>query len=643
VPCADAPRRGAAKKKKRRTRRQEVDRVDELEKELQHNRESLQSMVEELEASNEEMKSTNEELQSTNEELQSTNEELETSKEELQSTNEELTTTNEELRNRNRDLGVLNVQLEDARLKSELAQSYADIIIETVRSPLAVIDSEFRIRRANRAFLSDMHVPAEKLERLLIDAEDDGTWNVPLLRKRLSAVIRDGEPIDDWEVTLDVPERGRRMVTLTARRIPADGGRQNLVLLAVDDVTDRAAIAADLLANSQRKDEFLAMLSHELRHPLTPITHAIHLLRSTATDPVTADLYETIETQTRRLGRFVNELLDIVRINRNLLAIAHDRVDLVEVARATVAAMRPSVREYRHALTVTTGDEPIIVDGDAGRLDQVITNLLENSIKFTPPGGQITLTLAQHENEALLSVRDNGVGIPPDRLGRIFEPFAQAEGALTRRGGGLGLGLTVVRYVTQLHGGRVEARSRGRGEGSEFLVWLPTARRKAKGAKRPVSTPSVTAPARRRKVLVVDDREEVTLALSRLIGAFGHEVAVAEDATTAMKVAASFKPDSAILDLGLPDASGYDLARRLRESAPDRELFLIAYTGHGNADVRDQCLDAGFDECLIKPGDPVVLEQLLGNVPVDRERDKEVVRDRKKSRREEGESRDGAG
>ena len=360
------------------------------------------------------------------------------------------------------------------------------------------------------------------------------------------------------------------------------------------------------------------MLAHELRHPLTPITHAIHLLRLADSDVATAALYETIERETRRLARFVNDLVDVVRVERGLFEITRECLDLVEVVQQAAASVRPLVEERRHALTLALAHQPILVDGDAGRLNQVVSNLLENAAKYTEPGGHITLTLEQQGDEAVLSVRDNGVGITTGDLERIFEPFTQADSTLARSGGGLGLGLSLVRRVLGLHGGRIEARSAGLAAGSEFTVWLPTVRVNEGPAPQPPSLAKASSPiavSHARKVLIVDDREEVTRSLARLVKAFGHEVAVAGDAASALTLAAAFQPDCAIVDLGLPVVTGYDLARHLREAFPAGGLLLIAYTGNGDASVREKCRAAGFDACLLKPGDPLVLEELLRRVP----------------------------
>jgi len=590
-------------------------RLAQLQHEIEALRDYLRLAIEEHGAVEEELRSAHEEMLSANEEYQSTNEELETSKEELQSANEELTTTIEELRNRNRELGALNLELEHARTASQHALDYADAIIETVRVPLAVIDGELRIKRVNRAFVEDLEISREQVEGLRVDDVQAGAWSIPDLPKKLIALIRDGKPMDESEVNLDLPRRGHRVVTLNARRIPGDRDRTHLVLLAIDDITERANIAADLLVNSQRKDEFLAILAHELRHPLTPITHAIHLLRLVDRDPATSVLYDTIDKETRRLVRFVNELVDVVRFDRSLLEITRERFDFLEVVRQAAASVQPLVEGRRHTLTLAVPHQSIFVDGDATRLNQVVSNLLENAAKYTEPGGHITLTLEQQGDEAVLSVRDNGVGIAESDLERIFEPFTQADSALRQSGGGLGLGLSLVRRVLGLHGGRIEARSAGLATGSEFIVRLPTVPRRETAAPQQEKPPTTSASvSRARKVLIVDDREEVSVSLTRLIGTWGHEVAVARDAASAMTLVTSFQPDCALVDLGLPVVSGYELATMLRQALPAGRLFLIAYTGSANPSVHEKCRAAGFDACLLKPGEPDILEHLLQGV-----------------------------
>ena len=267
-------------------------RLAQLEREVEGLRDYMRAAVEEHGTIQEELKSAHEEVLSANEEFQSTNEELETSKEELQSTNEELTTTIEELRTRNQELSALNAELDRTRLASDRARSYADIIIETVREPLAVLDGAQRILRVNSAFSVNLEVSRKDAEGRLLHEIDNGRWNIPELQQRLGAVLTDAQPLEDWEVTVDLARQGRRTMALSARRIPGDTDRAELLLLAFDDTTARTNVTAGLLADGERKDQFIAMLGHELRHPLTPITHAIYLLKQRHLDPTEAELLQ---------------------------------------------------------------------------------------------------------------------------------------------------------------------------------------------------------------------------------------------------------------------------------------------------------------------------------------------------------------
>ena len=251
------------------------------------------------------------------------------------------------------------------------------------------------------------------------------------------------------------------------------------------------------------------------------------------------------------------------------------------------------------------------VDGDRVRLEQVVANLLENAVKYTPAGGRIALALSEQSGEAVLSVRDNGIGLAPEMLERIFDLFTQVDSTLARTGGGLGLGLTVVRRLLELHGGRIEARSAGLGHGSEFVVRLPLLvsddaledRRSERDSERPA--------ARKRRVLIVDDNVDAGDSLAALVGAWGHGVAVARDAREALALAATFKPDTALVDIGLPDMNGYELARRWRTLPDGQALTLIAMTGYGRAEDRSAARQAGFDVHLVKPAELTELEELL--------------------------------
>jgi two-component system CheB/CheR fusion protein len=588
-------------------------RLGELERDIAGLRAYLRAAIEEHGAIEEELKSAHEEVLSANEEFQSTNEELETSKEELQSTNEELTTTIDELRHRNQELAAVNAELDDTRKATERARSYADII-DTVRQPLAVMDSAQRILRVNAAFSLDLGVPREKAEGQLLHDIDDGRWNIPELRQRLRDVVSGGQTMEDYEVTLELTGQGRRVLSLNARKLPGDPERAELLLLAINDVTVRAGITAGLVATNERKDGFLALLGHELRHPLTPITHAVYLLRRTNPEPAVAELLDTIDTQTHTLLRFVNDLLDVARIGRGLIEVRRDPVDLASVVHEATRVVEPLIESRQHMLSVNQTADSVSIKGDAERLKQVITNLLENAAKFTEPGGQITVTLEQRDGSALLRVHDTGMGIARENLERIFEPFTQSSDSLGNSGG-LGLGLSVARRVVELHRGHIEARSDGLTRGSEFVVWLPllvldeAGDQQHAGQMRTLPAPITL---HQRKVLIVDDHDEVRMSLARIVRSFGHEVALAKDGPSALVLAERFQPDCAMLDISMPGMSGMELGRRLRAVFPRERLYMIALTGFTGEDIREGCLAAGFDEHLNKPGDIHKLAQLLG-------------------------------
>ncbi|HEV2442483.1 MAG TPA: chemotaxis protein CheB [Steroidobacteraceae bacterium] len=604
-------------------------RLGQLEREIASLRAYLQATMEEQEAVKEELKSAHEEVLSANEEFQSTNEELETSKEELQSANEELTTTNDELRNRNRELAVLNAELDRARgvaeraqaaaeaagVASEQARRYADAIVESMREPLLVLDQDLRILRANQVYYSEFRQRPELTEGRLIYELGNGDWNAGTLRERLDAVLLRGEPMGDCEITRDLPSRGRRVMSLSARRIPADRERSELILLAIEDITEQRTRSESLRESARRKDEFLAMLAHELRNPLAPITHAVHLLRDRHADPASVKLYEMMERQTQRLVRLVDELLDVARISRGLIAVKRDPVDLVVVVREAVEASRPRIDQAGHALSLVLPEEPVLVSGDSVRLEQVVCNLLENAAKYTPPGGRITLTLRRQEaNEVALIVRDTGIGLDPATVDGIFELFTQVDRSLAHSGGGLGLGLAVVRRILELHGGRIEAHSAGLGAGSEFVVRLPVLPASVR-APSTAPTDATLQAVTPRRVLVVDDNADAAQSMALIARSWGHEVATARDGTEALAVAKTFRPDAALVDIGLPGMDGYELAQRLRGQLDGEEppLLLVAMTGYGRTEDREAAHAAGFDVHMVKPADLEGLRRVLAD------------------------------
>ena len=399
---------------------------------------------------------------------------------------------------------------------------------------------------------------------------------------------------------------------MSAHKIPSDAGRTALILLAVEDVTERNLSALRLKEADLRKDEFLAMLAHELRNPLAPITHAMHLLRHSGPRLEPSPLYDLIERQTQRLVRLVDDLLDVARVTRGHIALKLEAVNLPTLVGATVEAYRARVEERGHTLTVELSEAPLEVDGDPIRLEQVVSSLLENAIKYTEPGGRIAVSLREEGSEVILRVRDSGIGIRAQDLEAIFDLFTQLNTSLARTGGGLGIGLTVARRLVMLHGGRIEVLSAGLGHGSEFIIHLP---RRAAALARPDSTedqtPPVTDVPSSRRVLIVDDNADRVDSLALLVRTWGHEVTTARDAPTALTVAENFEPDVALLDIGLPGINGYDLARRLRDATHRRPLHLVAMTGYGREEDRRAAQDASFEVDLVKRPDIDAIRKLL--------------------------------
>ncbi len=371
--------------------------------------------------------------------------------------------------------------------------------------------------------------------------------------------------------------------------------------------------AEQLAEEGRQKDHFLAILAHELRNPLAPIRNAIQILRQPGAGGAAEGwAREMIDRQVRHLGRLIDDLLDVSRIRQGKVELRKERVDLAGVICNACESTRPLLNERRHRLTVTFPSGPLELHADPARLEQVLVNLLTNAAKYTDPEGRIALEVGREGDEVVLRVRDNGVGIPPEMLERIFDLFAQVDASLDRSSQwGLGIGLTLVRRLVELHGGSVRAFSAGPGQGSEFVVRLPVAEAPAPRAAPAGAIPGPAAPGTHHRVLVVDDNADLADSLALLIRWWGHEVSVVYDGPAALAAARAQHPDVVLLDVGMPRMSGYQVARQLRQQwEPDR-MRLVALTGYGRPEDRRRSREAGFDCHLTKPVDPEVLKRLL--------------------------------
>jgi PAS domain S-box-containing protein len=387
----------------------------------------------------------------------------------------------------------------------------------------------------------------------------------------------------------------------------------------VIDIDERRKAEDALKEADRRKDEFLAMLAHELRNPLAPIRNAVQALRRFGSpDPQLQWVRDVIDRQAEHLARLVDDLLDVSRITQGKIALRKERLELMAVIARALETSRPNIDARKHHLNVSLPQEPIRLEGDLIRLAQVVSNLLNNAAKFTEEGGQIWLTAESREGEIVLRVRDNGVGIPADLLPRIFDLFTQADRSLDRSQGGLGIGLSLVRSIVEMHGGRVEAASAGLGRGSEFTVLLPLlTEADAQTGSEPATRAGSAATPRRYRILVVDDNVDSAESMALLLKFSGHEVQMAHNGPSAIETALLFLPQVLLLDIGLPGMNGYEVARRLRERPEMQNAALLALTGYGQEEDRRRSKEAGFDHHLVKPVDPKLLETLIGSLVLD--------------------------
>jgi signal transduction histidine kinase/CheY-like chemotaxis protein len=367
---------------------------------------------------------------------------------------------------------------------------------------------------------------------------------------------------------------------------------------------------------NRRKDEFLAMLAHELRNPLAPILNAVEVLRiACPEDGQQQWAREVIQRQTQHLTRLVDDLLDVSRITRGKVNLRRGPLELSAVIRGAVEASCSLIDARRHELKITLPPEPVRVEGDLTRLVQVVSNLLNNAAKFTDEGGHIQLEAGEESGEAVIRVRDNGIGLPADLLPHVFEPFRQADRSLDRAHGGLGIGLTLVRQLVELHGGRVEARSEGPGRGSEFLVRLPVHVPAAVPSSEVLSGERTRSAAPSLRILIVEDSVDAAETLALLLYLRGHEVRTAGDGPAGLNAAHAFRPHVILCDIGLPGMSGYEVAERLRKQADFTRTPLIAISGYGQEEDLQRSHEAGFDLHLTKPVEPDTLAALLYSLP----------------------------
>ncbi|MGZ5182134.1 MAG: response regulator [Ramlibacter sp.] len=530
------------------------------------------------------------------------------------------------------------------------------------RSEAARAAAEAAIRRAD--YLSDVSqrlsrsLNLEHTIRALLDAA------VPMLGSRAIVVLADaegqlarsqassGEGIDSlppaareavtralhdrrfqlWHDDEDGPamaicpltagERVRGALLLLGEPIAFDSAR----LALLREVASRASIAMEnarlysaVQEADRRKNEFLAMLAHELRNPLAPIRNAVHIMQGhDVAAPTMSWARDVISRQADHMARLIDDLLDVSRIVQGKVVVKPEQLPLASLIERSAESALPRMESRGQQLVIRLPDEPVAVDGDPVRLAQVLSNLINNAAKFSPPDAPIDLAATYADGTVTITIRDQGAGIDPAFLPHIFDLFAQADQSLDRSQGGLGIGLTLVKHLVELHGGSVEAHSEGLGRGTEVTVRLPARLLEPEeGAAPPQESPAPQLPVsqaeRRSRILVVDDLMASAETLMTLLEMEGFEVQIANDGMSALKIAQEFRPDVVLLDIGLPGMNGFEVAHQLRSQPASRDALLIALTGYGEAESRSRSAQAGFDFHMVKPADVELLLKMIGN------------------------------
>jgi len=496
----------------------------------------------------------------------------------------------------------------------EAEKERLSLVLSSINDEVWFVDRQGQITLVNASALREFEhsnvpgVEVDDLVRNLLILRPDGSvrpsHDAPLLRALAGEVIVGEEEI------IQTPRAGAlRHREVNATPVRDHGGQIVGAVAVVRDITQHKSAQAALRDADRRKDEFIATLSHELRNPLAPIRTAAKIIAAPQLSSAQLQRAQTIiERQVTHMALLLDDLLDIARITQGKLNLKKEPVALFDIVDAAVEAARPTLNGKNHHFAVSLPPDPIVLEADSVRLSQILSNLLTNAAKYSDPGSHIEVVGTAQDNTLTLSVRDDGIGIAAESIAGIFDMFSQVEGVRGRSDGGLGIGLALVKGLTELHGGTIEARSDGLGHGSEFIVRLPLSPRY------PVASPRAAQPAApsvRSRILIADDNRDAADSLSMLLELAGHEVRVAHLGSTALSLAQAFRPDVALLDIGMPDLSGYEVAQALRRESWGREIQLIALTGWGQERDRQEALEAGFNHHLTKPIDPDQLESFI--------------------------------
>jgi len=506
-----------------------------------------------------------------------------------------------------RALAVIQDITARKRAEEILRASEAQLRLITETLPVYVMrcDTQLRYLFVNAAYAERFGLkPEDVIGKRIPDVLGAPVYEVtkPYLDRLLA-----GEAVQ-YETTIPYTGLGRRFMRSAGVPDLDEAGKVRGFIGVLIDLTDRKLAEDTLKEADRRKNEFLAMLAHELRNPLAPLRNAAALIEHlNEVEPSVRVLTQMIERQVKHMARLVDDLLDVARVTQGKITLKKETLDLESAIRTGIELARPLIDAKNHRLKVSLLIAPVLISGDATRLSQVVGNLLNNAAKYTPHGGEIRIEVERIDDEVAIHVRDNGVGIDPALLPRVFELFTQGDRSLDRSQGGLGIGLALVKSLVELHGGRVTATSTGSGQGSQFSVYLPLAV-EVSGRERASDSYAASQPLR---ILVVDDNVDSTDSLRMLLEMSGHQVRCAYDGPVALQTASFFNPDVILLDLGLPGMHGYEVARRLRAMDSTRHPHLIALTGYGSSEDEQRSLEAGFEHHLVKPLDCQTLNSIL--------------------------------
>lgn len=504
-----------------------------------------------------------------------------------------------------RDAEVLRASQERHRILAEKAAQQARIYDATLSSTLDflyVFDLQGRFRYINRALLALWQLGAEEVIGKRLDELNYPPEQAAKLQQQIQHVIDTGQAIRDE--MLYTSAFGTRAYEYIFSPVFGVGGIVEAVAGSTRDITERREVERTLREADRRKDEFLAMLAHELRNPLSSITNAVTLLKETEDGENRVWAAAVITRQARQLTRLVDDLLDVSRITRGKIELRRELLDAASCLESACEAVAPLIAERGHTLLATVPRGELWLEADPARLEQIVVNLLANAAKYSEPRGRIWLEARRTDGEIVIEVRDSGIGMEPEKIPAMFELFAQGKRSAARNEGGLGIGLTVVRGLCEMHGGSISAHSAGLGAGSTFVVRLPAANRLPSAR---IPGDSSMADGAGMRLLIVDDNVDTAHGLARLLTRRRYDVRLAHDGPAALEIAQTFSPAVVLLDIGLPGMDGYEVARRLRAEPRCAGALIIALSGYGQDEDRRLSREAGFDHHLVKPVD---LEQI---------------------------------